>query len=124
MALKKLEKIIAAPPAHWVGDGFPVRSLFSYSTHSETLSPFLLLDFAGPAEFTPAATPRGVGQHPHRGHERFHRYDACVARCRIGGVRDPMDCVDLAARPVAGDEGDRAVAGTKAFRDEIGRAHV
>jgi redox-sensitive bicupin YhaK (pirin superfamily) len=52
-----------------VGDGFPVRSLFSYSTHSKVLSPFLLLDFAGPAEFTPAATPRGVGQHPHRGFE-------------------------------------------------------
>ncbi len=52
-----------------MGDGFPVRSLFSYSTHSKTLSPFLLLDFAGPAEFTPAATPRGVGQHPHRGFE-------------------------------------------------------
>ena len=46
-----------------------MRSLFSYSTHSKTLSPFLLLDFAGPAEFTPAATPRGVGQHPHRGFE-------------------------------------------------------
>ena len=27
MALKKLEKIIAAPPAHWVGDGFLVNPL-------------------------------------------------------------------------------------------------
>jgi redox-sensitive bicupin YhaK (pirin superfamily) len=33
------------------------------------LSPFLMLDFAGPSEFAPARTPRGVGSHPHRGFE-------------------------------------------------------
>jgi redox-sensitive bicupin YhaK (pirin superfamily) len=33
------------------------------------LSPFLLLDFAGPSEFTPARSQRGVGEHPHRGFE-------------------------------------------------------
>ena len=44
-------------------------SLFSYSTHAKQLSPFLLLDYAGPAEFAPATQPRGVGQHPHRGFE-------------------------------------------------------
>jgi redox-sensitive bicupin YhaK (pirin superfamily) len=67
--MKTILEVSSNPRGHWVGDGFPVRSLFSYSTHSKTLSPFLLLDFAGPAEFTPAATPRGVGQHPHRGFE-------------------------------------------------------
>ncbi len=67
--MKTILEVSSNPRGHWVGDGFPVRSLFSYSTHSKTLSPFLLLDFAGPAEFTPAAKPRGVGQHPHRGFE-------------------------------------------------------
>ena len=33
------------------------------------LSPFLLLDYAGPAQFAPAPRPRGVGEHPHRGFE-------------------------------------------------------
>lgn len=67
--MKKILSIETNPKGHWVGDGFPVRSLFSYSTHAKELSPFLLLDFAGPAEFTPADKPRGVGPHPHRGFE-------------------------------------------------------
>jgi quercetin 2,3-dioxygenase len=54
---------------HWVGDGFPVRSLFSYSALGKQISPFLLLDYAGPHVFEPAQQPRGVGQHPHRGFE-------------------------------------------------------
>lgn len=54
---------------HWVGDGFPVRTLFSYDTMGAQLDPFLLLDFAGPADFKPASQPRGVGLHPHRGFE-------------------------------------------------------
>jgi hypothetical protein len=52
-----------------VGDGFPVRSLFSYDQLGRHISPFLLLDYAGPAAFTRAAQPRGVGEHPHRGFE-------------------------------------------------------
>lgn len=52
-----------------MGDGFPVRSLFTYDQLGQRLSPFLLLDYAGPAQFTPAARPRGVGEHPHRGFE-------------------------------------------------------
>ena len=67
--MKKILSIETNPKGHWVGDGFPVRSLFSYSTRTKELSPFLLLDFAGPAEFAPAAKPRGVGEHPHRGFE-------------------------------------------------------
>src|SRR5882672_6790212 len=57
------------PVAHWVGDGFPVHSLFSYWEMGEELSPFLLLDHLGPAEFPPARERRGVGFHPHRGFE-------------------------------------------------------
>ncbi len=51
------------------GDGFPVRSLFSYNTLGQHISPFLLLDYAGPADSPPAQQRRGVGQHPHRGFE-------------------------------------------------------
>lgn len=58
-----------APHPHWVGDGFPVRSLFEYTHLGRELSPFLLLDYAGPARFAPTTRPRGVGEHPHRGFE-------------------------------------------------------
>ena len=54
---------------HWVGDGFPVRSLFSYDSVGKHISPFLLLDYAGPHNFEPTTKRRGVGQHPHRGFE-------------------------------------------------------
>lgn len=67
--MKKLQGIYRAPRPHWVGDGFPVRSFFSYDGHGRHLSPFLLLDYAGPAEFAPGTRPRGVGVHPHRGFE-------------------------------------------------------
>ena len=46
-----------------------MRSLFSYDGLGRQLSPFLVLDYAGPAQFAPAARPRGVGEHPHRGFE-------------------------------------------------------
>lgn len=54
---------------HWVGDGFPVRSLFSYGALGQQISPFLLLDYAGPHYFEPTTSRRGVGIHPHRGFE-------------------------------------------------------
>jgi len=69
-ARKQLLSVHPSPPAHWVGDGFPVRSLFSYQTFSSITSPFLLLDYAGPIEFPPGTgEPRGVDEHPHRGFE-------------------------------------------------------
>ncbi|HSV52327.1 MAG TPA: pirin family protein [Burkholderiaceae bacterium] len=67
--MKKLSFIQRNNGRHWVGDGFPVRSIFSYNDIHEEMSPFLLLDYAGPTEFTPTETRRGVGQHPHRGFE-------------------------------------------------------
>ena len=66
--MKKLLSVLPLPPRHWVGDGFPVRSLFSYHD-GRAPSPFLLLDHAGPAKFAPAERPRGVDFHPHRGFE-------------------------------------------------------
>ena len=66
---KKVLDVYGAPEPHWVGDGFPVRSLLSYHTLERRISPFLLLDYAGPAHFLPTTVPRGVGRHPHRGFE-------------------------------------------------------
>ena len=67
--MKKLIEIMRSNGSHWVGDGFPVRSLFSYQGDTKAISPFLLFDYAGPFQFAPALRPRGVGQHPHRGFE-------------------------------------------------------
>ena len=67
--MKKIVAVHSAPRPHWVGDGFPVRSLFSYGNDAAAVSPFLLLDSAGPARFEPATRKRGVGVHPHRGFE-------------------------------------------------------
>lgn len=67
--MKQILRLITESPAHWVGDGFPVRSLISYHEHGAEISPFLLLDYAGPFEFPPAERPRGVESHPHRGFE-------------------------------------------------------
>ncbi|SDL43672.1 hypothetical protein SAMN05192555_104214 [Franzmannia pantelleriensis] len=68
--MKKIQAVYGAPHGHWVGDGFPVRSLLSYDRlGAEHLSPFLLLDRAGPHRFGPTRHARGVGAHPHRGFE-------------------------------------------------------
>jgi len=67
--MKQLHRITRTDDTHWVGDGFPVRTLFSYNTPDAEVSPFLMLDYAGPADFPAASTPRGVGMHPHRGFE-------------------------------------------------------
>ena len=67
--MKKLSFIQRNEQRHWVGDGFPVRSIFSYDDRAAELSPFLLLDYAGPAVFPPTTERRGVGEHPHRGFE-------------------------------------------------------
>jgi quercetin 2,3-dioxygenase len=67
--MRKLVALHDAPQPHWVGDGFPVRSMFSPQTHGDAVSPFILLDYAQPHEFAPAAQKRGVGVHPHRGFE-------------------------------------------------------
>src|SRR5262245_56772793 len=67
--VKKVVSIHGGPPAHWVGNGFHVRSLFSYDGQPQVTSPFLLLDYAAPEAFLPSERPRGVGRHPHRGFE-------------------------------------------------------
>lgn len=66
---KRLLHVQRSISNHWVGNGFPVRTLFSYSDLGQKLSPFLLLDYAGPREFPPTTARLGVGEHPHRGFE-------------------------------------------------------
>ena len=64
-----IKNILRPKDKHWVGDGFPVRTLFFYEEQGQELSPFLLLDYAGPQEFPPTEDRLGVGPHPHRGFE-------------------------------------------------------
>jgi len=66
---KQLLRVLRTTGSHWVGDGFPVRTLFFYSDLGTVLCPFLMLDYAGPREFPPTDARLGVGAHPHRGFE-------------------------------------------------------
>jgi len=67
--MKSVTGIYKPGSTHMVGDGFPVRNVFPSHNLTEEISPFLLLDYAGPASFPPTDRPRGVGEHPHRGFE-------------------------------------------------------
>ena len=67
--MKRIVSIERGPSSHWVGDGFPVKTIFTFDSLGYRISPFLLLDYAGPAEFGPSDKPRGVDEHPHRGFE-------------------------------------------------------
>src|SRR6266568_1589779 len=68
-ATKNVRSVHRGGEAHWVGDGFPVHTVFSYQDLGAELTPFLLLDHAGPTDFEPTGEERGVGWHPHRGFE-------------------------------------------------------
>jgi redox-sensitive bicupin YhaK (pirin superfamily) len=67
--MKTLKFIKQSNGSHWVGDGFPVRNIFSYEDIADEISPFLLMDYAGPKNFAPTEKKLGVGEHPHRGFE-------------------------------------------------------
>lgn len=69
MTIRQIDSIYTAPNSHWVGNGFPVSTVFSYQENSEKHSPFLLMDYAEPTLFKPVTNARGVGVHPHRGFE-------------------------------------------------------
>ena len=68
-SIKPVLHVYQRGSTHWVGDGFHVRNLFPSNDLDQQLSPFLLLDYAGPTHFPPTDRPRGVGEHPHRGFE-------------------------------------------------------
>ncbi|ENU29125.1 hypothetical protein F991_03257 [Acinetobacter sp. CIP-A165] len=67
--MKKILGVYQNKQMHWVGDGFPVYNLFSYDRLGQSISPFLLLDYAAPYRFDPTTAQHGVGSHPHRGFE-------------------------------------------------------
>ena len=69
--MRNVKQIYRANSQHWVGDGFLVQPLFSHMGDDRGTNPFLMLDYAAPYEFSPneARSPRGVGQHPHKGFE-------------------------------------------------------
>ena len=67
--MRRIIGIYSAPRQHWVGDGFPVRTMLSHHDQGRAISPFIMLDYAGPATFPPTTQRRGVGQHPHKGFE-------------------------------------------------------
>jgi redox-sensitive bicupin YhaK (pirin superfamily) len=62
-------KVYQPGSQHVVGDGFHVRNLFPSNDLDRALSPFIMLDYAGPTFYPATDSPRGVGEHPHRGFE-------------------------------------------------------
>lgn len=68
--MRKVKNIYQENQAYWVGDGFLVQPLFSHMGEDRGTNPFLMLDYAAPQYYEPnKCTPRGVGQHPHKGFE-------------------------------------------------------
>lgn len=67
--MKMIRGVYRNQQLHWVGNGFPMKSLFSYDNFGQAMSPFLLLDYSSPYAFSSTDRPRGVGAHPHRGFE-------------------------------------------------------
>lgn len=81
---------------HWVGDGFHVTQVFPAANDlGRRISPFLMMDYGAPHEYSPTSTPRGVGVHPHRGFETVTiAFDGALAHhdsAGGGGVIRPGD---------------------------------
>ncbi len=84
--LKEVLGVYESKSSHWVGDGFHVRNLIPSTGLESEVSPFLLLDYAGPTHFPASDKPRGVGEHPHRGFETVTiAYQGKVAHRDSGG---------------------------------------
>lgn len=71
MKTKKIERVLAPPAPHMVGDGFRVHNFIPYGRgmSMERMSPFIMLDYNSKFYFSPTTELRGVGVHPHRGFE-------------------------------------------------------
>lgn len=71
MARKTIEKVIVPAPPHYVGNGFRVHNFIPGQNgfSMQRMDPFLVMDYNSKFHFTPAAKPRGVGVHPHKGFE-------------------------------------------------------
>ena len=67
---RSVKRVLERTPKHWVGDGFHVHPVFASLAFTEEISPMLMFDYGAPKQFTSkVGSPRGVGQHPHRGFE-------------------------------------------------------
>jgi redox-sensitive bicupin YhaK (pirin superfamily) len=92
---KQVLGVHEATSSHWIGDGFPVRTVFPSNGVTE-LSPFLLLDYAGPARFEPSNRPRGVEEHPHRGFETVTiSYQGSIDHRDSGGNSGTVNAGDV-----------------------------
>ncbi|MCI5071594.1 pirin family protein [bacterium] len=70
MNTKKIKMAYSVEDRHWVGDGFYVHGLLRPTAElNPWISPFILMDYASPHAFPASETPKGVGEHPHRGFE-------------------------------------------------------
>lgn len=71
MKTKNIERVIAPPPHHFVGDGFRVHNFIpgAAGLSMQRMSPFIMMDYGAKFYFGPTDKPRGVGVHPHRGFE-------------------------------------------------------
>ncbi len=91
---KSIERVFRGLPEHWVGDGFRVSNYFPGATDFiKRMSPFFLLDYHAPYEYSPTTKRRGVGTHPHRGFETVTiAYKGSIAHkdsAGHGGVINP-----------------------------------
>lgn len=71
MNIKQIEKIVAPPPVHYVGDGFRVHNFIPSTPGLDMrrMDPFIFLDYNSRHYFPPSDRPRGVSVHPHKGFE-------------------------------------------------------
>ncbi len=91
---RTIERIFLGSPEYWVGNGFHVSNYFPSATDFEKrMSPFFLLDYHKPRNYTPTVRKRGVGTHPHRGFETVTiAYQGAIAHhdsAGNGGVIQP-----------------------------------
>lgn len=93
--MRQILGVYSASRPHWVGDGFPVRTILSHHDQGSHVSPFIMLDYAGPARFEPTTARRGVGAHPHKGFETVTLVYAGEVEHRdstgAGGIIGPGD---------------------------------
>ena len=71
MTKRSIEKIIAPPSVHYVGDGFRVHNFIPSVPilSMRRMDPFIMMDYNSKFYFEPSDKQRGVGVHPHKGFE-------------------------------------------------------
>src|SRR5690554_1761285 len=69
--VKNIERVIAPPTPHMVGDGFRMHGFIPnvHGLSMKRMDPFIVLDYGSKFYFPPSDKLRGVGVHPHKGFE-------------------------------------------------------